>query len=236
MHPNLYLRALVTDMVEEVTALMDKLHVLVIGTGLGRCPIVLEATSRIILEARSRKLPMVLDADALYLLTLEPYQRLFHNELNVPVVLTPNAMELKRLQGMSEHWSKDCVVIEKGNQDTIRRGGVTGTRLLCDEKGGLKRPGGLGDVLAGTLGTVVAWNGILTKRKIASIDDLPLSCWTACCMVKRATRRAFEEHYRSMTAPDVLVILGTVVNEMTVELEAGDIVEAGDIEQRQSLT
>jgi ATP-dependent NAD(P)H-hydrate dehydratase len=210
-------------MVEEVTALMDRLHVLIIGPGLGRCPIVLEATSRIIVEARSRKLPMVLDADALFLLTLETYQRVLHDDVNVPVVLTPNAIELKRLKGLSEYWSKDCVVVEKGSQDSVRRRGGAGTSsIVCGEKGGLKRPGGLGDVLAGTLGTLVAWNTILTRREVSSIDDLPLSCWVGCCIVKRATRLAFEEHRRSMTAPDVLVALGTVVNEMTVDLEGGD--------------
>ena len=218
-------------MVEGVAALMDKMHVLVIGPGLGRCPIVLEATSRIINEARSRKLPLVLDADALYLLTLEKYQGLFQDKLNVPVVLTPNAMELKRLkQGLvGQNWSTDCIFVEKGSHDTIRRGGGgsssddTTTNLVCIEKGGIKRPGGLGDVLAGTLGTLVGWNRILTTREVSSIDDVPLSCWTACCMVKQATERAFKEHRRSMTAPDVLAVLGTIVNEMTFDFDRSKI-------------
>lgn len=208
-------------MVKEVTGFMEKLHVLVIGPGLGRCPVVLEATSRIIQEARSRNLALVLDADALYLLSLDPYQRIFQEELNSPVILTPNVMEFTRFQGMRDNWSNDCVIVEKGQYDTVQRAGLH--RIVCGEKGGLKRPGGLGDVLSGTIGTLVAWNRILTKNDAASIEDLPLSCWTACCMVKRATYKAFEDHRRSMTAPDVLGCLGSVVNEMTIELDRSKI-------------
>jgi ATP-dependent NAD(P)H-hydrate dehydratase len=207
-------------MVEEVTSLLDKLHVLVIGPGLGRCPLVMEATSRIVKQAQAQQVPLVLDADALFLLTLEPYQQLLTNAS--PVVLTPNVMERKRLQGLEEYWKDHAVVIEKGEFDVIHctiTNSSSSSRnfstMTCKEVGGLKRSGGLGDILAGTLGTLVAWNGILTKQEVASADDLPLACWTACSFVKSSTHQAFLQHRRAMTAPDVLAELGPTIDQMT---------------------
>jgi ATP-dependent NAD(P)H-hydrate dehydratase len=210
-------------MVEEVTSLMDKLHVLVIGPGLGRCPLVMEATSRIVKQAQAQQVPLVLDADALFLLTLEPYQQLLTNAS--PVVLTPNVMERKRLQGLEKYWKDHAVVIEKGEFDVIHftttinssssSSSSNFSTMTCEEVGGLKRSGGLGDILAGTLGTLVAWNNILTKQGVASADDLPLACWTACSFVKSSTHQAFLQHRRAMTAPDVLAELGPTIDQMT---------------------
>lgn len=216
---------LIERMVEQICNLMDKMHVLVLGPGLGRCPLVLEATARIIRRAQKEyHLPLVLDADALFLLTLPKYQsNLLSNES--PVILTPNAMEKKRLVDSghtTESLPDNCWMIEKGSVDTILPAatafGATKTILptmICGEVGGLKRSGGIGDILAGTCGTLVAWNTILSSRGKASPDDLSLACWTACCFVKRSTKKAFEIHRRSMTAPDILHELGPVIDEMT---------------------
>jgi ATP-dependent NAD(P)H-hydrate dehydratase len=197
-------------MVQEVTSSMDRLHVLVIGPGLGRCPMVLEATFRIIQEAKARNLPLVLDADALFLLTLDPYHKVLETYDNV--VLTPNVVERQRLNGLEQYW-KGATVVQKGAQDVICRDETT--MVTCAEEGGLKRSGGLGDILAGTIGTLVAWNRILTDQGLASSSDLPLACWTACCFAKRATKHAYQSHLRAMTAPDVLTDLGSTINEMT---------------------
>ena len=207
---------MVEQMVEEVCSMMDKMHVLVLGPGLGRSPLVLEATARIIQRAQSQyHLPLVIDADALFLLTLPKYQALLSNESLL--VLTPNAMELKRLRDSSPSLPDRCIIIEKGAIDTIRpvSASLELPPMTCEETGGLKRSGGIGDVLAGTCGTLVAWNNILTNRGKASFDDLPLACWAACCFVKRSTKKAFDIHRRSMTAPDILNELGPTIDEMT---------------------
>ena len=223
-------------MVSEVTSMMNRLHVLVIGPGLGRCPLVLEATSRIIRECQTYKVPLIVDADALYLFSLPPYRRLLlDTKLEAPVVLTPNAMERKRMQeSLEEYWNENIendestngclIVIEKGQYDVIKPYPTTTSSsssnnnnnvITCGEVGGLKRCGGLGDLLAGSLGTVIAWNNILTTRGVASSKDLSLACWAACCFVKRSTNRAYHQHRRSMTAPDVLAALGPTIDEMT---------------------
>ncbi len=209
---------LVERMVEQVCSMMDKMHVLVLGPGLGRSPLVLEATARIIQRAQSQhQLPLVIDADALFLLTLPKYKTLLSDESLV--VLTPNAMELKRLRDSNPYLPDRCIMIEKGSVDTIRLASDSSQSpsMVCGETGGLKRSGGIGDVLAGTCGTLVAWNNILSSRGKASIDDVPLACWTACCFVKRATKKAFDIHRRSMTAPDILEELGPTIDKMTFD-------------------
>ncbi|KAL3919015.1 MAG: hypothetical protein SGILL_003965 [Bacillariaceae sp.] len=208
---------LVQHMVQEVTSMMDKLHVLVVGPGLGRCPLVMRAVAEIIKQAQSKfHLPLVLDADALFLLTQPEYYTLLTDQSWV--ILTPNAMERKRLLADScEVVLPDtCIILEKGAVDIIRPVNDSVLHSMrCGEQGGLKRSGGIGDVLAGTTGTLVAWNDILNKKELASYHDLPLACWTACCFVKQATKKAFDIHKRSMTAPDVLEALGPVIDEMT---------------------
>ena len=208
--------ALVERMVEQVCSMMDKMHVLVLGPGLGRSPLVLEATARIIKRAQSQhQLPVVIDADALFLLTLPKYKTLLSDDSLV--ILTPNAMELKRLRHSDPCLPDRCVIIEKGEVDAIRLASDSSESpsMVCGETGGLKRSGGIGDVLAGTCGTLVAWNNILSSRGKTSIDDVPLACWAACCFVKRATKKAFDIHRRSMTAPDILEELGPIIDEMT---------------------
>ena len=101
---------------------MDRFHVLVIGPGLGRCPMVLEATFRIIQEAKSRNVPLVLDADALFLLTLDPYQKAIENYDTV--VLTPNVVDRQRLDGLEQYW-KRATVVQKGARDVICRDETT---------------------------------------------------------------------------------------------------------------
>lgn len=214
---------LVSAKVKEVCGFMDKLHVLVLGPGLGRCPLVMEATARIIRKAQQQfNIPLVIDGDALFLLTLPRYRNLLSKDSLV--VLTPNAMEGRRLvESPAVLPPETCVMIEKGAVDQIKPASdgtsTTFLSMTCGEKGGLKRSGGIGDVLAGTCGTLVAWNHILTAEGAASPSDLPLSCWTACCFVKRSTKNAFDRHRRSMAAPDVLHQLGPTFDEMTTEQE-----------------
>jgi ATP-dependent NAD(P)H-hydrate dehydratase len=225
-------------MVTSVVDSLGGLHVLVIGPGLGRDPAVLDATAMIMERARDKRVGLVLDADALYLLSLEKYHYLFvgKNQDNDKVqsargicVLTPNVVEYKRLldsvaKGSEELFQKllrpGIVMVRKGHHDVIEsfdgdhsnQKEGSSTIMICEEKGGLKRSGGIGDILSGSIGTFVAWNRILQDKQVE--HDVLLSCWMATCLTKRATRVAFEKRRRSMTAPDVLEEIGTVVDEV----------------------
>jgi ATP-dependent NAD(P)H-hydrate dehydratase len=205
---------LVDNMVQQVTEHMSRLHCLVIGPGLGRCPLVMKAVAKIIQNARDRNLFLILDADALYMLSIPQYRNLVQGYDKV--ILTPNIVEYQRLFGDSSSTSDEsfasAMIVVKGQHDEIYRHGAK--VMVCEEEGGLKRSGGIGDVLAGTLSTLCAWHVILKDRNIATEADLPLSCWTACCFIKRATKRAFDSKRRSMTAPDVLDELGPSIDTM----------------------
>ena len=226
----------VKQMVKRVTESLDRIHALVIGPGLGRDPAVLNATHSIIKEARIKGISMVLDADALYLLSLGNRDLLdslgTNSESNCAIVLTPNVVEYRRLidslaDGSEEELKKilpGVVVVKKGHHDVIERfpstlhgseedDNLENLVMICEEKGGLKRSGGIGDILAGNIGTFLAWNRIL-ESKLDSESDLLLSCWMASGITKRATNSAFLKRKRSMTAPDVLEEIGHVVDEV----------------------
>jgi ATP-dependent NAD(P)H-hydrate dehydratase len=212
---------LIHDMVDQVTAMMERLHSLVIGPGLGRCPIVFRAVAQIIGAARERGLHLIVDADALYMLALPEYQKLLKGYEKA--VLTPNVVEYERLLGVCSLDSEDIdafidcfgsvTIVRKGKEDRIDVGRTA--RYVCMEEGGWKRSGGIGDILAGTLGTLTAWQSVLDKQVVAFEPDLPLACWAACCFVKRGTKKAYQAHRRSMTAPDVLAELGASIDCMT---------------------
>jgi ATP-dependent NAD(P)H-hydrate dehydratase len=234
---NEYAGVLVQDMVDNVVASMGSLHSLVIGPGLGRCPLVFRAVKMIIKEARQGNLPVILDADALYMLATDPVREPILQGYR-RAIMTPNVMEYKRLfdsTSADPSWLDGVVVVRKGSIDVIERVGNPldvcldshgSPQYKCREVGGLKRSGGIGDLLAGTLATLAAWNTIWIKEqsmqspdtsaaKPIQDDDLLGSCWTACCIVKRATRHAYEQKGRSMTAPDVLAAIGSTFHEMT---------------------
>jgi ATP-dependent NAD(P)H-hydrate dehydratase len=212
--------ALVDNMVERVVSYMERLHVLVMGPGLGRCPLVFQATARIIQEAMQRNITIILDADALFLLTLDVYKEILTDYDKF--VLTPNLMEYNRL--LQAHGDEQLrllskgLIVKKGACDMISRPGSD--LLVCSEVGGLKRSGGLGDILAGTLATFMGWHDIMQSR--GCDVDRQLSCWSACSVTKRATHTAFRSKRRAMTAPDVLNEIGPAMIEMENDAEHMD--------------
>lgn len=122
---------------------LDRLHVLVIGSGLGRDPNILLTVSELIIKCRFLEKPLVIDAvskhkssrhssdligfsifqDGLFLITqnvslLNNYKR---------IILTPNAMEIHRLigdcedklQAIADKVGPGLVVLEKAKNDRI---------------------------------------------------------------------------------------------------------------------
>lgn len=153
---------------EEIIAMFPRLHVLVIGPGLGRDPLMQETVAHVIKAAKEKELPLVLDADALGVV---------QNDINVikgntDAILTPNVVEFERLckaagiesspdddskTGRVEKLAKalgGVTIIQKGPQDFISDGKLT---MVCDLEGGKKRSGGQGDTLTGSVATFLGW-------------------------------------------------------------------------------
>lgn len=174
------------DVKPELNSLLSRLHVLIIGPGLGREPYMQNFAKLALSLAREQGMFLVLDADALLLIgqdisLIKGYRR---------AVLTPNVVEFKRLSEQvgvdpntpaderAEVISKELggvTVLQKGAKDLIavditsaaadtvksqiKDEAKEKTREVVevDVEGGLKRCGGQGDILSGAVGTFLAF-------------------------------------------------------------------------------
>ncbi|GME66794.1 unnamed protein product [[Candida] boidinii] len=82
-----------SQVLPKIQTLLERIHVVVIGPGFGRDPIMLKTLELIVNELKKSGKPIILDADALYLLSTSP--KLIKNYSNC--VITPNIVEFKRI-------------------------------------------------------------------------------------------------------------------------------------------
>jgi len=235
-----------------IIAMLPRLHALVIGPGLGRDGVTLKVVAEVIREARSRSIPFVLDADGLLIVTEDPSLIKGYKEC----ILTPNVVEFGRLakalgikvasqadiaqEGSDEKASKDSAaceqlskalggvtILQKGPHDVISNGV---TSIVSDIKGGLKRSGGQGDTLTGSLGTLLAWRAayhdkmwdtgendnekeaqsrdevqaeLESNTRMSATTTLLLAAWGGSSLTRECSRKAFEAKGRSMQAGDL---------------------------------
>lgn len=155
-----------------VIDMLARLHVIVIGPGLGRDAFMHETCARVIIEARKRMMPFILDADGLWLAQTRPELVQGYRFC----ILTPNVTEFARLAqsqniDLAGPETELCAqlakafggvtIIQKGAKDYISNGERT---LVSDIEGGFKRSGGQGDTLTGSLGTFLAWRKAYLDR------------------------------------------------------------------------
>lgn len=107
------------------------------------------------------------------------------------------------------------VVVRKGPNDWICNGAAFVENC---EKGSPKRSGGQGDVLAGTVATLLSW-ARAAELAGALPDGSPsaplLATYTGCLLTRRFSREAFARHRRAMTAPDLVEVIGHVFEEFS---------------------
>ncbi|KAF9885662.1 hypothetical protein FE257_012644 [Aspergillus nanangensis] len=240
-----------------IIAMLSRLHALVIGPGLGRDSVTLKVVNEVMKEARSRSIPFILDADGLLLVAEDPNLVKGYKEC----ILTPNVNEFGRLakalgidlpspapaqptSGSStddndNRQTEACrklalalggvTIIQKGAHDVISNGVAS---IISDIPGGLKRSGGQGDTLTGSLGTLLAWraayhNGLwdsgendaptteaqsqqevraeleTENRRMSPATTLLLVAWGGSAITRECSRRAFKAKGRSMQASDL---------------------------------
>lgn len=81
---------------EAMKSVMERLHVIIIGPGLGRDDFMQDCAREALKIAKEGEMGVVVDADGLWLLNKEP--ELVKGWKGVPrIILTPNVMEFKRL-------------------------------------------------------------------------------------------------------------------------------------------
>lgn len=167
------------EIASPIIDMLSRLHVLVVGPGLGRDPLMQDTVASVIRAARARGTPVVLDADALLVVQKHP-EIVRGYKL---AVLTPNVVEFGRLckaLGVEEKVRQaeekaagggageketarvealarvleGVTIVQKGFHDLISDGKTT---LSVDLTGGKKRSGGQGDTLTGSIATFLGW-------------------------------------------------------------------------------
>ena len=224
--------------ISPIVAGIPRLHSVVLGPGLGRSESVFTAIGEVIQEVRARNLPLVVDADALFMLSEGSSLNLVRGYRNA--ILTPNRAEFDRLvtaaarlklelgtEGDSDLLSDDVeirlsglcraldhvTVVLKGRYDLVSNGEVT---VRVEEQGSPRRCGGQGDVLAGTLGVAAHWANTRGDQ-LMEPSDLPpsvLASVLASVVTKRAAQRAFAVKKRSTTTPDIIENIGSAFEEL----------------------
>jgi len=208
-----------------LSGIIERLHIIVVGPGLGREDYMQNAARTAIQLAKKQNQYIVIDADGLFLVGNEPdvikgYKR---------AVLTPNVVEFARLcekMGIDSKGDPDSLakqlasalgnvtVCQKGQTDIVSNGHEV---LKCDITGGLKRSGGQGDVLSGSIGCLLGWaknyeEGVgrdTNKEQAVPTERLPLlAAYGGACIARHCSNRAFAENGRSMQASDMLKQVG----------------------------
>jgi len=147
----------------EMLKWLERMNAVVIGPGLGRLPETFDVVTKIISYLRENEIPVVIDADGLFLISKQPDIIKGYTK----AVLTPNVVEFKRLtkvmnissdsQNQATNLSKalnGVVIVQKGFEDQI-----SDERSIVNvlEKGSPRRCGGQGDLLSGSLATFMFW-------------------------------------------------------------------------------
>ena len=189
-----------------LSAVLSRVHAVVVGPGLGRAPGALAFAAALMAHATAERLPLVVDGDGLFLLSQNPHLLRGHTAC----VLTPNAGEWERLEKLD--LGAGLCVLKKGEADSVVFTGTGGVPAAEVTGGGSpRRCGGTGDVLAGAVGTFLAWaaaGGHLGAERDPAGALVAAACGGAL-LVRSAAATAFEGHRRATLAPHVLGALGT---------------------------
>ncbi|XP_038618109.1 ATP-dependent (S)-NAD(P)H-hydrate dehydratase isoform X1 [Tachyglossus aculeatus] len=212
------------DAVQEVEKWLPRLHAVVIGPGLGRDDTLLENAKGIVEKAKAKGIPIVIDADGLWLITQHPaliqgYQR---------AILTPNLMEFSRLyetvvrDPVDGNDHRGCVlrlsrafgnltIVQKGERDLLSDGQKV---LECGHEGSSRRCGGQGDLLAGSLGVFAHWAVLAGPEKTNGQNPFLVAAFAACSLTRQCNSQAFQKYGRSMTTTDMIAQVGAAFNRL----------------------
>ncbi|XP_006884014.1 PREDICTED: ATP-dependent (S)-NAD(P)H-hydrate dehydratase [Elephantulus edwardii] len=212
------------DAVRDVETWLPRLHTLVIGPGLGRDDILLDNVKGILEKSKAKGLPIVIDADGLWLIAQQPSLIQGYRK----AVLTPNYMEFSRLYeamlrdpaDSNDHHGAvlrlsqalgNLTVVQKGERDVISDGEQV---LVCSQEGSSRRCGGQGDLLSGSLGVLVHWALLAGAEKTNGLNPFLVAAIGACSLTRQCNSQAFQKYGRSMTTTDMIAEVGTAFRKL----------------------
>lgn len=242
VHP--YLRMGKLGEMPKIKPLLSKMHVLVLGPGLGRDEGMLKSVKeivRIVLEEHDGMIPIVFDADSLYLLTQDQEVRdMVRRFPSGRIILTPNVVEFKRIKDVIGEDSESveagayiakklkCIVVEKGTEDKIFspkpfQDNKDKSWLVSSVEGSNKRVGGQGDTLTGTIACMLAFSrarhdfklcGDDSDSKFEWLDYAMLSCYVGSTVTRECAKLAFTAKKRAMQTSDMNDRVGEVFDKL----------------------
>ncbi|CAN3372252.1 hypothetical protein DIURU_004214 [Diutina rugosa] len=212
--------------------LLHRSDVVVVGPGFGRDKLMLASLVRIIEEVKVLNKPVIIDADALYLLSLYPKLGAYNR-----AVLTPNVVEFARLAKAIKVDAGDpdqpdsvvtatqnvsralagAIVVRKGPYEVIAS---SEGHLINDQKGSPRRVGGQGDTLVGITATLLCWSNHYMDSKWGNKVEFThdeaniLAIYAAANMVRVASRKAFAKYGRAMQTSNVHQFVGEAYTEI----------------------
>lgn len=220
----------------KVSLLLNRIELVVIGPGFGRDPLMLKSLVRIIEEVKVLNKPIIMDADALFLLSIKPRIIKGYSQ----AYITPNVVELDRIAKALEIESSigeknidklvqtsiqlsqklgNVTVILKNFKDVIAR---NDQYVVIDIEGSPRRVGGQGDTLTGALATFVNWSNNYNKELFTSPLDKKLTpdelnllaCAAASATVRTASAKAFKKYGRAMQTSSMHKCLGEAYTDL----------------------
>ncbi|XP_020283645.1 ATP-dependent (S)-NAD(P)H-hydrate dehydratase isoform X2 [Pseudomyrmex gracilis] len=217
------------DAIKHIRPWLDRLHVILIGPGLGRDEKIFETIIELISICREMRKPLIIDADALFLVCQKP-------EIikDYPgVILTPNAIEFSRLikavldktaspaslvktsdvKHVAEALGKTVTILHKGAKDIIVDGHKDTDIVSCGLAGSGRRCGGQGDLLAGSL-SVFLYYAISAKTNECALSPPIIACYAAARLVRESNASAFKLKQRGMLTSDMLEHIQPVFNQI----------------------
>ena len=194
---------------QELEPLLARPTLLVVGPGLGRSP----WSEQMLQQAVKSGLPLVLDADALNILAEGRVVPAANQQQHSPWLLTPHPAEAARLLGITtaevqaDRFAAVRALAERYNASVILKGagslvaatdGLIG--VVADGNPGMAS-GGMGDVLSGIVGGLVA-------QGLSATDAARLGAVVHACAADLA---AEDFGQRSMLATDLIPYLGQLL-------------------------
>ncbi|KAG5887141.1 hypothetical protein JTB14_024250 [Gonioctena quinquepunctata] len=203
-----------SEAIQKIEPWLERLHVVLIGPGLGRNEKTFAVIEQVIQSCRTKKKPMVIDADGLFLVSQKPD---IIKNYPAPLILTPNVMEFNRLVDRNVG---DGTKLERSSDFLKNLGGdIT---LLCKDyeeeiigndtivkvvgSGSGRRCGGQGDLLGGSLATFFSW-------AVMKGEDPKVACYSAAKLTRDCNARAFAKFGRSMTTTNMIDEIHGVFND-----------------------
>ncbi|XP_055016241.1 ATP-dependent (S)-NAD(P)H-hydrate dehydratase [Boleophthalmus pectinirostris] len=214
-----------SNALEEIEKWLPRLHSVVVGPGLGRDDHILQTAKEIIIKSKTRDIPIVIDADGLWLITQQPsiiqgYQK---------SILTPNIMEFTRLYDVLVHGSMNTsdlkfsvtqlsiamgnlTVVLKGEHDLITDGSKV---ISCSTEGSGRRCGGQGDLLSGSMGVMAHWAHSASVAEIfRGMNPSVVAAYGACSLTRQCNNQAFQRNGRSTTTSDMIQEIGSAFKKL----------------------